>query len=281
VINNIAYFPSQCAQNSRPVTAAVLDYLQSSGIQTQENSLDSDAALIWSVLWSGRMAANRQIYEHYRAQNKPVIVLEIGALYRGRTWKVAVNNITREGYYGHEQDLDWDRPKKLQISRAIKIDGDSGVAIAAQHDRSLQVQGLGNMTDWVLDQIQAVRQHTDRAIKVRPHPRCRLDLARLPQSVVIEQPRPVANTYDSFDMRFDYHAVINHNSGPGIQAALAGCRPIVHESSLASPVGIDIADIEKPYDRDLDTWLVQICHTEYTMDELHAGTWLKRIQAAL
>jgi hypothetical protein len=281
VINNIAYFPSQCAQNSRPVTAAVLDYLQSSGIQTQENSLDSDAALIWSVLWSGRMAANRQIYEHYRAQNKPVIVLEIGALYRGRTWKVAVNNITREGYYGHEQDLDWDRPKKLQISRAIKIDGDSGVVIAAQHDRSLQVQGMNNMTDWVLDQIQAVQQHTDRAIKVRPHPRCRLDLARLPRDVVIEQPRPVANTYDSFDMRFDYHAVVNHNSGPGIQAALAGCRPIVHESSLASPVGIDIANIEQPYDRDLDTWLVQICHTEYTMDELHAGTWLNRIQAAL
>jgi hypothetical protein len=281
VINNIAYFPFQCAQNSRPVMAAVLDYFQSSGIQTQENSQDSDAALIWSVLWSGRMALNRQVYEHYRAQNKPVIVLEIGALYRGQTWKVAVNNITRDGYYGHEQDLDWDRPKKLRISKAIKFDGDSSVVIAAQHDRSLQVAGLNNMTDWVKHKIQQVRQHTDRNIKVRPHPRCRLDLAQLPRDIVIEQPKPMANTYDSFDMRFDYHAVVNHNSGPGVQAAIAGCRPIVHESSLAAPVGISLADIEKPYDRDLDTWLVQICHTEYTLEELHAGTWLKRIQSAL
>jgi hypothetical protein len=281
VINNIAYFPFQCAQNSRPVMAAVLDYFQSSGIQTQENSQDSDAALIWSVLWSGRMALNRQVYEHYRAQNKPVIVLEIGALYRGQTWKVAVNNITRDGYYGHEQDLDWDRPKKLRISKAIKFDGDSSVVIAAQHDRSLQVAGLNNMTDWVKHKIQQVRQHTDRDIKVRPHPRCRLDLAQLPRDIVIEQPKPMANTYDSFDMRFDYHAVVNHNSGPGVQAAIAGCRPIVHESSLAAPVGISLADIEKPYDRDLDTWLVQICHTEYTLEELHAGTWLKRIQSAL
>jgi hypothetical protein len=261
--------------------AAVLDYFQSSGIQTQENSQDSDAALIWSVLWSGRMALNRQVYEHYRAQNRPVIVLEIGALYRGQTWKVAVNNITRDGYYGHEQDLDWDRPKKLRISKAIKFDGDSSVVIAAQHDRSLQVAGLNNMTDWVKHKIQQVRQHTDRDIKVRPHPRCRLDLAQLPRDIVIEQPKPMANTYDSFDMRFDYHAVVNHNSGPGVQAAIAGCRPIVHESSLAAPVGISLADIEKPYDRDLDTWLVQICHTEYTLEELHAGTWLKRIQSAL
>jgi len=261
--------------------AAVLDYFQSSGIQTQENSQDSDAALIWSVLWSGRMALNRQVYEHYRAQNKPVIVLEIGALYRGQTWKVAVNNITRDGYYGHEQDLDWDRPKKLRISKAIKFDGDSSVVIAAQHDRSLQVAGLNNMTDWVKHKIQQVRQHTDRDIKVRPHPRCRLDLAQLPRDIVIEQPKPMANTYDSFDMRFDYHAVVNHNSGPGVQAAIAGCRPIVHESSLASPVGISLKDIEKPYECDIDTWLVQICHTEYTLEELHAGTWLKRIQSAL
>ncbi len=51
MINNIAYFPSQCAQNSRPVMSAVLDYLQARGIQTQENSMESDAAVIWSVLW--------------------------------------------------------------------------------------------------------------------------------------------------------------------------------------------------------------------------------------
>jgi len=281
VIKNIAYFPSQCAQNSGPVISAVLDFLQARGIQTQENSLTSDAAVIWSVLWSGRMAANRAVYEHYRAHGRPVIVLEIGALYRGHTWKVAVNHITRDGYYGHEQDLDWHRPRRLNISLAHKFDGDPAVVIAAQHSRSLQTQALGDMTDWVVQQIQQVRAHTDRPIKIRPHPRSRLELTRLPTDVVIEQPRAVPNTYDSFDMRFDYHAVINHNSGPGIQAALAGCRPIVDASSLAAPVGISICDIEKPYDLDRSRWLVEICHTEYTLDELRLGTWFSRIAQAL
>ena len=280
MINNIAYFPSQCAQNSRPIMSAVLDLLQARGIQTQENSMESDAAIIWSVLWAGRMAPNQAVYEHYRSQGKPVVIIEIGALYRGQTWKVAVNNITSAGYYGHKENLDWDRPKTLGVSQAITFNSNPGVVIAAQHARSLQVAGV-DMTQWVLDQIKLVRQHTDRPISVRPHPRNRLNVSQLPADIKIEQPHPVVGTYDSFDMRFDYHATVNYNSGPGVQAAIAGCRPIVHESSLAAPVGMRMADIEKSYDIKRDQWLVEICHTEYTLTELRTGTWLKRIAPAL
>ena len=59
MIKNIAYFPLQCAKNSKPVMTAVLDCLQARGVQTQENSMTADAAVIWSVLWAGRMAGNQ------------------------------------------------------------------------------------------------------------------------------------------------------------------------------------------------------------------------------
>jgi hypothetical protein len=280
MIKNVAYFPLQCALNSKPVISAVLDCLQGRGIQTQENSMTSDAAVIWSVLWHGRMQANQQVYEHYRAQGKPVIIIEIGALYRGNTWKIAVNNITSTGYYGHLDNLDWDRPAKLKISLATQLGSKSNVIIAAQHDRSLQVAGV-NMTDWVKNTISILRNNTDRPITIRPHPRCRLLLNNLPPGVTIESPRKLANTYDSYDMHFDCHAVVNYNSGPGIQAAIAGVRPIVEFSSLAYPVSAGVADIEQPYTKDRDLWLTQICHTEYTVDELKRGTWLKRIEPAL
>jgi len=280
MIKNIAYFPSQCAKNSVPIMAAVLDALQARGIQVQENSMNSDAALIWSVLWAGRMAPNQTVYEHYRKQNKPVIVLEVGALYRGHTWKVAVNNITRDGYSGNEQNLDYSRPKKLGISLAVQLGTNDSIALAAQHSKSLQVQGL-DIPQWINEQIKFVRQHTDRPIIIRPHPRDPLPNLSLPPGVVIQKPKPLINTYDSFDMRFDYHAVVNYNSGPGIQAAIAGCRPIVHHSSLAAPVGVAYVDIEKPYNIDRETWLVQICHTEYTLEELRRAIWLKRIESAL
>ena len=280
MINNIAYFPSQCAQNSRPIMSAVLDLLQSRGIQTQENSMTSDAAVIWSVLWAGRMAPNQAVYKHYRSQGKPVIIIEIGALYRGQTWKVSVNNITSAGYYGHKENLDWDRPQTLGVSQAITFNSNPGVVVAAQHARSLQVAGI-DMTQWVLTQIDLLKQHTDRSISVRPHPRNRLNVSQLPSDIKIEQPHPVSGTYDSFDMRFDYHAVVNYNSGPGVQAAIAGCRPIVDASSLAAPVGMSVSNIEKPYDINRDQWLVEICHTEYTLTELRTGSWLARIAPAL
>lgn len=280
MIKNIAYFPSQCALNSKPVINAVLDCLQARGIETQENSRDSDAAVIWSVLWSGRMAANQAVYEHYRSQGKPVIVIEIGALYRGNTWKIAVNNITAQGYYGHLDNLDWDRPKKLKISLATQFSPKPNIIVALQHERSLQVAGI-NLQDWLQSALMILRNNTDRPIIVRPHPRSNLPLNNLPSGVTVEQPSKIRNTYDSFDMHFDCHAVVNYNSGIGIQAAIAGTRPIVELTSLAYPVAVGFADIEQPYTKDRNLWLTQICHTEYTLDELRRGIWLSRIAPAL
>jgi hypothetical protein len=280
MIKNIAYFPLQCAKNSKPVMSAVLDCLQARGIQTQENSLTSDAAVIWSVLWAGRMAANQAVYEHYRSQGRPVIIIEIGALYRGDTWKIAVNNITADGYYGNHVNLDWDRPRKLKISLATQFNSQPNIIVALQHDRSLQVSGL-NMSDWLHSTLQILRNSTDRPVTVRPHPRCRLAFDNLPAGVTIETPNRVPNTYDSFDMHYDCHALVNYNSGPGIQAAIAGVRPVVAPSSLAYPVGMSFGEIEQPYTRDRDTWLVQVCHTEYTLDELRRGTWISRLAPAL
>ena len=280
MIKNVAYYPLQCAKNAQPVMSAVLDCLQARGIQTQENSMTSDAAIIWSVLWAGRMAANQAVYEHYRSQGRPVIIIEIGALYRGNTWKIAVNNITADGYYGHLDNLDWDRPKKLRISLATQFNPRPNIIVALQHDRSLQVSGI-NITDWLHTTLMMLKNNTDRPVTIRPHPRCRLPLNNLPAGVVIEIPNKLPNTYDSFDMHYDCHALVNYNSGPGIQAAIAGVRPVVDSTSLAHPVGVGIADIERPYVQDRETWLTQICHTEYTLDELRKGAWISRVAPAL
>lgn len=260
--------------------SAMLHSLQARGIQTQENSWTADAAVIWSVLWHGRMAANQAVYQHYRSQGRPVIIVEIGALHRGHTWKVAVNNITADGYYGHLDNLDWDRPKKLQISLARQLNPKPKVVIALQHSRSLQTAGI-DLVAWLNSTIGILKNNTDRPVVVRPHPRDRLNLSRMVSGVQIETPTRVTNTYDSYDMHYDCHAVVNFNSGIGIQAAIAGTRTVVEPSSLAYPVGIGFADIEKTCDRDRDQWLTQICHTEYTVDELRRGTWFNRIAPAL
>jgi hypothetical protein len=103
----------------------------------------------------------------------------------------------------------------------------------------------------------------------------------IPADLTVQRPKHVAESYDSFDLDLGCHAVVNFNSGPGIQAAIAGCRPLVDISSLASPVAIAAKDIENTYDVDRSQWLVEICHTEYTVDELENGLWLKRTKEVL
>jgi hypothetical protein len=279
MIKNIAYYPLQRALNGGPPMNAMLDALRTAGIKTHDRGLDSDAVLIWSSLWSGRMAANQAVYRHYRAQGKPVIIIDIGALNRGTTWKVAVNNINANGYYGHQDNLDWDRPRKMNLVLGTLANTKSHIVIAAQHTQSEQLAGV-DLTTWIHAQIQLIKNNTDRPIHIRPHPRCSLNTTSF-AGVKIESPARVSNTYDSFDLGLNCHAIVNYNSGPGIQAAIAGVRPIVEMSSLAYPGGGGIADIEKPYTTDRELWLAQISHTEYTVAELEQGSWLKRIESAL
>jgi hypothetical protein len=140
------------------------------------------------------------------------------------------------------------------------------------------------MEQWIVQQVQLLRGVTDRPIVIRPHPRCALDrnkLNNLTPDIVIEQPQRLINTYDNYNLAVDCFAIVNYNSGPGIQAALAGTRPLVDLSSLASPVGIKIADLEQPYKIDREQWLVEICHTEYTVKEIEKGLWLTRLQSHL
>jgi hypothetical protein len=272
----VAYFPNQCAQNSVPVMQAMLDSLRRAGHTVEPNSQDADAAIIWSALWYGRMAPNKQVYENYRAHNKPVIIVDVGALYRGETWKVALNHINRLGYYGHTKNLDMDRPRRLGISLAVNLSRNPAILIAAQHRFSLQLANQ-NHESWIMEQVEEIRRVSDRPIVVRPHPRSPLQMSSLNKTITIEKPAKIADSYDSFDMHFDYHAVVNYCSGPGIQAAISGTRPIVGVYSLAAPVSASIANLDQSYDVDRDQWLVEICHTEYTLEELGKGLWLTRL----
>lgn len=255
---------------------AFLSSCARAGIEPVADTHTADAAVIWSVLWHGRMKANRAVYEHYRNQGKPVVCIDVGALHRGRTWKIAVNNITGQGFYGHQQDLDWDRPKMLNVCLQQLSKVKAAILIAAQHPASLQVEAM-DQTQWFLHQIKDIRTVSDLPIVLRPHPRGPINWQALTQWATIQSVRPVQGTYDSFDIDYGYRAVVNVNSGVGIQAAIAGAQVIVDTTSLAYPISIPANAVHSPTVQDRQQWLIEICHTEYTLDEIQQGLWLKRI----
>jgi hypothetical protein len=271
----IAYFPDQTALQSEKIWFPFLDGCEKLGLTSVKESLDADCAVIWSMLWWGKMKQNQEIYEHYRKQGKPVFVIEVGALDRGRTWKIAVNDIRASGIYANDTDLDINRPKKLGIELSM-IDRKPKILIACQHPYSHQWQGLPSLTDWLDTTIKEIKKITDLPIVVRPHPR--YSVRRVWTSdITVDIPNKIPDTYDKFDIDFGYQAVINHNSGPGIQAALAGVPVVCDQSSLAFPVSVPLSSIMDPTIPDRKDWLVKISHTEWTVDEIAQGIPQERL----
>ena len=269
------------ALNSKPVFDAFANSLDSNGHDVVYNDLNSDVDVIWSVLFNGRMSRNKTIWEN----KKPTIVLEVGGINRGVTWKVGLNGINRDAYFG-DKDNDRSRADGLGlVCKPWRSDGDF-ILICGQHDKSLQWQGMPRMSDWFMQTYREIRKHTDRPIVFRPHPRCRLEHIELGLKHVIRQePRHVNGTYDSFDMGFDdIHCTISYSSNPGIHSVIEGVPAFVSTHSLAYDVANDIDflhDIENPLMPDRQQWLNDYAWTEFTVEEISQGIPLKHLTSLL
>jgi len=263
------------ALNSVPIFDALEEGLKKQGHEIVDSN--EDIPVIWSILWNGRMNANKFIYEAARAAGKPVLILEVGTLKRGQTWKVCINHINGLGEFGNNIDLDIDRPQKLGISLKEPVSmRRQEILIACQHERSLQWDGMPSTSNWVLDLIKEIKSHTDRHIVVRPHPRSSLPLQN--QDFTVIHPQRVHDSYDDFDIDYNYHCVINHNSGPCIQAAIQGVPVICDSSSLAGILSGKMEKIEEISLPDRDEWFLKLCHTEWTVEEIASGIPIKRLE---
>jgi hypothetical protein len=214
-----------------------------------------------------------------------VVVLEVGGIKRGTTWKVGVNGINRDAYFG-DLGNDSSRANLLRLKvKPWRTDGEY-ILIAGQHDKSLQWKNMPRMSNWFLNTYDEIRKHTDRPILFRPHPRCRLEhIERGLKNVIRQEPRHVNGTYDDFDMQFNnIWATVSYSSNPGIHSIISGVPSFVSDSSLAYPVANDIDflhDIENPLMPDRQQWLNDYAWTEFTVEEISQGIPLKRLTSKL
>jgi len=261
------------ALNSTPVFQAFEEGLKGLGL-ISTNSNDG-IPVIWSVLWRGRMLPNQAIYQSAVQNKRPILIIEIGSLRRGITWKIGLNHINRNGTFPNLRDLDFDRPKKISSGLCdFKINRKPHILIAGQHTTSLQWEGQQPQLDWLTSIVNTVRSYSDRPIVFRPHPR--EPFRDQIDNIQVIRPRRINQFFD-YDIDYNAYCVINHNSGPSVQSAINGTPVICHSSSLAWPVSSDIKDIEKITIPDRENWFVELCHTEWTLDEIKQGIPIKRL----
>lgn len=272
----ISIFNNFGAQNSQPVFEAIAKGLQRLGHTVVSHDHAADAAVIWSMLWAGRMRNNRAVYEHFQQQGRPVIVAEVGMIQRNRTWKLGLGGTEFENYPAHVDDNQ--RASRLGIRLQPWKTSGSNIVIACQRTDSEQWHGQPPLNQWLSNTVDAIRRYSDRPIIVRPHPRGSVPVIA---GCCIEKPRHISNTYDDFDFASslgNVWAVVNHNSGPGSQAIINGVPAFVDQTSLASPVGnLDFSTIETPQCPDRESWSNWLAHSEWTTDEIKAGSPLERL----
>ena len=266
------------ALNSVPVFNAFEQGLITLGHQIVDS--DEDIPVIWSVLWNGRMINNQQVYNKCIKEGKPIIIIEVGNLKRGITWRVSFQHVNSHGIFANTLNLDQDRPNKLGVGlRPVKHSRRDEILIACQHPKSLQWEGQPAMPQWIRNTIRQIRQYSKRRIVVRPHPRALL--AENFVDAFIEVPKKLINTYDDFDINYNYHCVINHNAGPAVQAVMHGTPTICDSSSLAYPVSEKWENLENPQIPDREEWFLKLCHTEWTVEEMAQGIPQQRLIAHL
>jgi hypothetical protein len=263
------------ALNSRPVFDAFANSLVDNGHTVVYNNNTADVDVIWSVLFHGRMARNKVVWQN----KKPTIVLEVGGIKRGTSWKVGLNGINRNAYFGPSGNSS-DRRISLGLELTPWRTDGKFILICGQHDKSLQWQNMPQMSQWLINTVEEIRKHTDRSIIYRPHPRCPLPhIEKEFKNVYRQEPKHVSDTYDDFDMQFDnIWATVSHSSNPGIHSCIAGVPSFVSSHSLAYPVANDINllhNIETPLTPDRSQWLNDYAYTEWTIKEISDGIPLK------
>jgi len=258
--------------NSAPVFGAAEQGLKNIG-HTIVNS-GEDIPVIWSVLWNGRMQGNRDIFEKCIKEKRPIIVLEVGGISRGETWKVALNGINNEAVWGEYDYDNLKRATKLGLNlKSWRSNGDN-ILICGQHNKSYQWRNMPSIDQWLCNTIEEIRQHTDRPIIFRPHPRCPVRLGQHKfKNVTLQTPIKLMHTYDDFDMGFkNIWATVSWSSNPGIHSIIEGIPAYTGPASLAYDVSIkEISQIENPSMPERDKWLSRYSFTEFTIQEIADG----------
>ena len=282
----IEAWPMHGPLNSKNIFAKFLKSMQATGDDLHINKeIDGDVAVIWSVLWQGRMRNYKQIWERYRQANKPVIVLEVGGIRRNKSFKIAINGVNRKADFAN-QEVDGQRWHLFEHELKPWQQRGQTIILLGQHHASEQWAGMPDMRTWFESQVQQIRKYTDRPIQIRPHPRNNVgfDIKKY-TNVTLKHPVIDVSKIDDTDFKDtlkDAWAVVNHSSNPAMEAVINGIPVFVSEASLCYDVGNHSFDtINNPVMPDRKNWANKLSYTEWFQDEIEKGVPWKRIRTRL
>jgi hypothetical protein len=137
-----------------------------------------------------------------------------------------------------------------------------------------------SIVDWAVSTITKLRQHTQRPIRLRPHPGDRQSPQYCNEIVQICNQQGIRSIEISInnpllnkDLK-NCWATVNHNSSPVIGAAIEGWPVFVTDptrSQCAEIANTDLAQIENPQLPDRQKWVERLAMSHWNFVELQSG----------
>jgi hypothetical protein len=153
------------------------------------------------------------------------------------------------------------------------------VLLCLQRDGGWSMAGW-DVVDWALKNIIEIRKYSDRPIRIRPHPgdkKARKYCERIMKLCASRGFKHMGISNEKHSLVDDFAdcwAVVNHNSSPGVAAAMEGIPVILTdpERSQARDVATPgINRIENPLMPDREAWTQRISQFHWSHDELRTG----------
>lgn len=227
------------------------------------------------VLLSGGLrrnsGMNRKLWEHYRGQETPVIICELGRVAKG----TIMTFVNKRPWLPPRDDLPRHRILKLGIEQKKRTRGEN-ILIAGQH---------WDMDNQLAPYISAMMDHSDRKVIFRPHPNMYDDWQREKYDVPCHEISIGGDRLDENSMATleedlrDAWCVVTYSSIVGLQAMLQGIPVMAKPAAVywenAYPMTVETAkfveDFMPPGWFDLQALMRRISHMLWTPEEISSG----------
>tara|TARA_B100002019_G_C21245231_1_gene587916 strand:- start:923 stop:1777 length:855 start_codon:yes stop_codon:yes gene_type:complete len=278
----VSLFTNYGALNSPPIFDAFAEGCDENIVW---NDMDADVAVIWSILFAGRMAPNREVWDHYTKRNRPIIVIEVGALLRNETWRVGIGGINNGANFANKENLEEDRVEKFGIKLKPWKEEGQFITIATQRPDSHQWSSMPTVETYVQNAVNNIRKHCDKDIVIRPHPRDRITdfekISKENKNVYFDVPKSIGESdkVNFSDILSRSYCVVNHSSNPALEATINGIHTFTGCQSFAYPMSIKHwGNLTNPPREDRELWLKQLTHIEWWPEEIAKGKPWNRLK---
>jgi hypothetical protein len=153
------------------------------------------------------------------------------------------------------------------------------ILLCLQRDGGWSMGGW-DVIDWAIKAIVEIRKYSDRPIRIRPHPGDKRAVKYCDRLIKLCQGRrltkiEISQSTSSLTQDFvNCWAVVNHNSSPGVAAAIEGIPVFLidPDRSQAQDVAtLSLNRIENPFMPDRATWVQRISQFHWSHEELRTG----------